>query len=255
MMKTLFQTAFIAMTLALSFPAGAQQPAQVPRIGVLAAVSLASIPARTEAFREGLRRLGYTEGKNLVIESRGVVGKLDRLGDLAAELVRLKVDIIVTTGPTSTRAAKAATSTIPIVMAFDSDPVGSGVVASLARPGGNVTGLSSLAPELSGKQLELLKEIVPKLSRIAVLGTSNQPGNAQALKEMETAAGSFGVHLQYLDVLAAKDIETAFQAVISGHADAVLVLTSPVLNSQRTQTVKLASKSRLPDKHCHWCRW
>jgi len=246
MMKMLFQTAFVAMILALGFPAGAQQPAQVPRIGVLAAVSLASIPARTEAFREGLRRLGYTEGKNLVIESRGVVGKLDRLGDLAAELVRLKVDIIVTTGPTSTRAAKAATSTIPIVMAFDSDPVGSGVVASLARPGGNVTGLSSLAPELSGKQLELLKEIVPKLSRIAVLGTSNQPGNAQALKEMETAAGSFGVHLQYLDVLAAKDIETAFQAVISGHADAVLVLTSPVLNSQRTQTVKLASKSRLP---------
>jgi len=131
-------------------------------------------------------------------------------------------------------------------MAFDSDPVGSGVVASLARPGGNITGLSSLAPELSGKQLELLKEIIPKISRIAVLGTSTQPGNAQALKEMEQAAASFGVQLQYRDVLAVKDIETAFRAASGGHADAVLVLTSPVLNSQRTQTVNLAARSRLP---------
>jgi putative ABC transport system substrate-binding protein len=246
MRKNFFYVAFAVLILVLSLPAGAQQPAKAPRIGLLAAVSLASIPARTDGFRDGLRRLGYTEGRNIIIESRGVVAKLDRLSELAAELVRLKVDVIVTTGPTSTRAAKEATSTIPIVMAFDSDPVGSGVVASLARPGGNVTGLSSLAPELSGKQLELLKEIIPKISRIAVLGTSTQPGNAQALKEMEQAAASFGVQLQYRDVLAVKDIETAFRAASSGHADAVLVLTSPVLNSQRTQTVNLAARSRLP---------
>jgi len=239
MRKNFFYVAFAVLILVLSLPAGAQQPAKAPRIGLLAAVSLASIPARTDGFR----RLGYTEGRNIIIESRGVVAKLDRLSELAAELVRLKVDVIVTTGPTSTRAAKEATSTIPIVMAFDSDPVGS---ASLARPGGNVTGLSSLAPELSGKQLELLKEIIPKISRIAVLGTSTQPGNAQALKEMEQAAASFGVQLQYRDVLAVKDIETAFRAASSGHADAVLVLTSPVLNSQRTQTVNLAARSRLP---------
>ena len=167
------------------------------------------------------------EGKNIVIEWRSAEGKLDRLPALAAELVRLKVDIIVTGGPTATRAAKEATTTIPIVMTQDSDPVGNGFVASLARPGGNITGLSTLAPELSGKRLELLKEIVPKLSRVAVLGTSTNPGNAQALKEMELAAGAFGVKLQYLDVRDPKDIETAFRAASKGRADAVLVLSEP----------------------------
>ena len=141
------------------------------------------------------------EGKNIVIEYRYAEGKLDRLPALAAELVRLKVDVIVTGGPAATRAAKEATATIPIVMAQDGDPVGNGFVASLARPGGNITGLSTLAPELSGKRLELLKEIVPKLSRVAVFGTSTNPGNAQALKEMELAAEALGVKLQYLDVL------------------------------------------------------
>ena len=166
------------------------------------------------------------EGKNIVIEWRYAEGKLDRLPALAAELVRLKVDVIVTAGPTATRAAKEATATIPIVMAQDTDPVGNGFVASLARPGGNITGLSTLAPELSGKRLELLKEIVPKLSRVAVFGTSTNPGNAQTLKEMELAAGAFGVKLQYLDVLGPKDIETAFRAASKGRADAVLVLVS-----------------------------
>jgi putative ABC transport system substrate-binding protein len=136
------------------------------------------------------------EGKNIVIELRSAEGKLDRLPALAAELVRLKVDIIVTAGPAVTRAAKEATTTIPIVMTFDNDPVGNGFVASLARPGGNLTGLSTFAPELSGKQLELLKEIVPRLSRVAVLGTSTVPGYAQVLKEMELAAGALGVKLQ-----------------------------------------------------------
>ena len=148
-----------------------------------------AIAARIEAFRQGLRELGYVEGKNIVIEWRFAEGKLDRLPALAAELVRLKVDVIVTGGSTATRAAKEATITIPIVMTQDNDPVGNGFVASLARPGGNITGLSTLSPELSGKRLELLKEIVPKLSRVAVLGTSTNPGNAQALKEMELAAG------------------------------------------------------------------
>jgi putative tryptophan/tyrosine transport system substrate-binding protein len=181
-----------AMLLALCFLAQAQQPTKIPRIGHLNAPSLSALAARTEAFRQGLRALGYLEGKNIVIEYRYAEGKLDRLPALAAELVRLKVDIIVSTGPSVTRAAKEATSTIPIVMAFDTDPVGNGFVASLARPGGNITGLSTLAPEISGKQLELLKEIVPKLSRVAVFGTSTTPGSAQALREMERAAGAFG---------------------------------------------------------------
>jgi len=186
------------------------------------------------------------EGKNIVIEWRYAEGKLDRLTELSTELVRLKVDVIVTAGPPLTRVAKQATSTIPIVMGLDPDPVGNGFVASLARPGGNITGLSSLSPEISGKQLEILKETVPKLSRVAVLGNSTDPGHSQVLKETEVAAGAFGVKLQYLDVLSSKDIETAFRAASKGRADAVLVLASPVFTSQRTQIVELAVKSRLP---------
>jgi len=237
---------FVVVVLAVAVVAEAQQPKKVPRIGHLNAPSLSALAARTEAFRQGLRALGYLEGKNIVIEYRYAEGKLDRLPALAAELVRLKVDIIVSTGPSVTRAAKEATSTIPIVMAFDTDPVGNGFVASLARPGGNITGLSTLAPEISGKQLELLKEIVPKLSRVAVFGTSTTPGSAQALREMERAAGAFGVKLQYLDVLDPKDIETAFRAAGKGRADAVLVLVSGVAASHRTEIAELAIKSRLP---------
>jgi len=237
---------FVAVLLAVAVIAEAQQPGKIPRIGHLNAPSLSALAGRTEAFRQGLRELGYLEGKNIVIEYRYAEGKLDRLSPLAAELVRLKVDIIISTGPTVTRAAKEATSTIPIVMAFDTDPVGNGFVASLARPGGNITGLSSLAPEISGKQLELLKEIIPKLSRVAVFGTSTTPGNAQQLREMERAAAAFGVKLQYVDVLDPKDIETAFRAASKGRADAVLVLTSGVLADYRTEIAKLAIKSRLP---------
>jgi putative tryptophan/tyrosine transport system substrate-binding protein len=160
--------------------------------------------------------------------------------------VRLKVDVIVTSGPSVTRAVKEATTTIPIVMGFDTDPVGNGFVASLARPGGNITGLSVVSPELSGKQLELLKEIVPKLSRVAVLGTSTNPGNSQALKETELAAGAYKVQLQNLDVLSLKDIETAFRDASKGRAGAVLVLASPIIESHRTQIADLAAKNRLP---------
>jgi len=234
------------MLFALCLSAEAQQPTKVPRIGYLTASSLSAQSARIEAFRQGLRELAYVEGKNIVIEYRTAEGKTERLPDLAAELVRLKVDVIVTGGPTVTRAAKEATSTIPIVMALDFDPVGSGFVASLARPGGNITGLSTLSPEISGKQLELLKEIVPRLSRVAVLGSSTTPGNAQSLRETELAAGAFGVQLQYLDVRDPKDIETAFRAASKGRAEAVLVLASPVLNSHRTQVAELTVKSRLP---------
>jgi ABC-type uncharacterized transport system substrate-binding protein len=236
-----------AMLSALSFPAGAQQPTQVPRIGFLAALSPSAMSGRVEAFRQGLRELGYVEGKNIVIEYRSADGKLDRLPALAAELVRLKVDVIVTGGSVNTRAAKAATSTIPIVMANDNDPVGDGIVASLARPGGNITGLSNFAPELSGKRLEILREVVPKLFRVAVFGNnSTNPGYAQMLRELEPAAKAFKMKLQYLDVLDSKDIETGFRAAAKGRAQAVLTLPRAYLNSQRTQIVELAAKNRLP---------
>jgi putative tryptophan/tyrosine transport system substrate-binding protein len=246
MRKTVISFALTALFYALCLPVWAQQPAKVPRIGYLGGFPLSASAARVEAFRQGLRELGYVEGKNLVIEYRYAEGKFDRLPALAAELVRLKVNIIVTGGPASTRAAKAATSTIPIVMAQDNDPVANGFVASLARPGGNITGLATLSPEIGGKRLELLKEIVPKLSRVAVLGTSTDPANAQLLKEVEFAAGALGVKLQYLDVLDPKDIETAFRDASKGRAEAVLALASPVLISQRAQLADLAVKSRLP---------
>ena len=166
---------------------------------------------------------------------------------LAAELVRLKVDVIVAVGSGDIRAAKEATATIPIVMIQGGDAVGSGFVASLARPGGNITGLSTLRPELSGKRLELLKEIVPKLSRVAVFVSSTSADHAQVLKEIDLAAGAFGVKLQYLDVLSPKDFETAFRAAAKGRADAVLFrVPGPVISSQRTQIAELAVKSRLP---------
>jgi putative ABC transport system substrate-binding protein len=226
--------------------AAAQQPTKVPRIGYLGGTSPSANAARIEAFRQGLRELGYVEGRNMIIEWRHAEAKLDRLPALAAELVRLKVDILVTGGPPATRAAKEATVTIPVVMAFDDDPIGNGFVASLARPGGNITGLSSLAPELSGKQLELLKEILPKLSRVAVLGSSTRPGTAQTLKETELAAGVFGVKVLYLDLISPKDIETGFREAREGRADAMLILSSPIFSSQRTQFVDLAAKSRIP---------
>jgi putative ABC transport system substrate-binding protein len=246
MKKKITVLTLYAMLSALCSSAQAQQPTKIPRIGFLSASSPEALSSRIEAFRQGLRELGYVEGKNIVIEWRSAEGKLDRLPALAAELVRLKVEIIVTAGPSLTHAAKEATSTIPIVMTFDPDPVGSGFVANLARPGGNITGLSTLSPEISGKQLELLKETVPKLSRVSVLGNSTSPGNAQASREMELAAEAFKAKLQHLDVLDPKDIETAFRAASKGRADAILVLPSPVLTSQRTQIVDLAVKSRLP---------
>ena len=247
MNKKLLSFALVAMLFALSLSAQAQQPTKIPRIGYLIAGSPSSYAARSEAFRQGLRELGYVEGKNILIEYRYTEQKLDRLTELAVELVRLKVDVIVTSGPIPTRSAREATATIPIVMSQDPDPVGNGFVASLARPSGNITGLSTLAPELSGKRLELLKEVLPKLSRVAVFGTSTQPGTAQALREVELAAGAFGVKLQYLDVLDPKDIETAFRAASKGRADAVLMMVAGgVAAAHRTEIAELAIKSRRP---------
>ena len=227
--------------------AKAQQPGKIPRIAYLTGSYLSTMTDRTEAFRQGLRELGYVEGKNINIEWRSAEGKIDRLPALANELVRLKIDVIVTGGPAPTRAAKGATSTIPIVMAQDNDPVESGFVASLARPGGNITGLATLAPELSGKRLELLKEIVPKLSRVAVFSSSTSPDNAQVLKELDLAAGPLVVKLQYLDIRSPKDFETAFQAAAKERAEAVLVrVPGPIVSPHRTEVAAFAVKSRLP---------
>ena len=240
--RKLCSFALCVMLLALCSSAEAQQPKKVPVIGYLGG----SGASRIDAFRQGLRELGYVEGKNIVIEYRYSEGKLDRLNELAAELVRLKVDVIVTRGSAATRAAKAATSTIPIVMTLDPDPVGNGFVASLARPGRNITGLSSLAPEISGKQLEILKETVPKLSRVAVFATSTIPGQALQLREIGLAAGPLSVQLQYLDVLGPKDIETAFRAASDQRAEALIVFGGAILAGQRTRIVEFAVKSRLP---------
>ena len=238
--------ALTAILLALCISAQAEQPKKISRIGYLAGITAAAQSARIEAFREGLRELGYSEGKNIIIESRYAEGNADRVRSLAMELVRLKVDVILSAGSSDTLAAKEATATIPIVMAAAGDPVASGFVTSLARPGGNITGLSILAPELSGKQRELLREIIPKLSRVAVFETSTTPGAAQALKEMKLAAQAFGVKLEYLDILAFKDIETAFRAASKAHADAIVALGGPLFNSHRTHIIELATKSRIP---------
>ena len=237
-----------ALLFALCVSVQAQQPKQVPRIGFLT-TSPSTFPDRIEAFRQGLRELGYIEGKSIVIEWRYSEGKNDRLPALAAELVRLKVDVIVAGGPAITVFLKEATSAIPIVMGYHTDPVGTGLVSSLARPGGNITGLSVLSPELGGKRLEILKEIVPKLSRVVVLGSSTLPGNAQILRETEFAAGALGLKLQFVDVLNFKDIETAFRRTVEWRADALLAQGSGILNTHRTQVADFAVKNRLPSMY------
>jgi putative tryptophan/tyrosine transport system substrate-binding protein len=244
--RKLGSLALCAMLLALCLSAQAQQPTKVPRIGFLYAGSPSDQLLRVEAFRQGLRELGYMEGKNIVVEYRHAEGKYDRLPVLVAELVRLKVDVIVTGGGPATRSAKEATKMIPIVMAQDTDPVGSGFVASLARPGGNITGLATLAPEMGGKQLGLLKEIAPKVSRVAVIGNSSIPGDAQALRETVLAAGAYEIYLRYLDVVDPKYIEATFLAAAKGRSDGLLVLGNPNLNAHRKQIVELAVKHRLP---------
>ena len=238
--------ALCAMLFAFCAYAQAQQPTKISRVVFLGGSTASALLQRLEAFRQGLRKLGYIEGKNIVIEYRYGGGEPKRLPAIASELVRSKPDIIVTGGPFSTRAARDATTKIPIVMAFDNDPIGNGFVTSLARPGGNITGLLREYPEISGKQLELIKEIFPRVTSVAVLGNLKEPGNAQALKETETAAHAFGVKLQYFDVRSPDDIETAFKAMRKGHMDAVVVLAGAVFFSERPRLAELAIKNRLP---------
>ena len=226
--------------------AEAQQPAKIPRIGFQTDSPFASIAGRVEGFRQGLRELGYVEGKDILIEWRTSEGKLERRPAIAAELVRLRVDVIVSAGPTVTRALREVTTTIPIVMAQDTDPVGNGFVASLAKPGGNITGLSNQASEMSGKKLGLMKEIVPRLSRVAIIGNSTIPGDALALRETVLAAGAYQVYLSYLDVQDVKDIEPMIRTAAKGRADALLVLGNPIFNLQRQQVIDLVVKHRLP---------
>ena len=225
-------------------PAPAQQPAKIFRIGYLSAVS--PTDQTLGGFRRVLSELGYVEGKNLLIEYRFAEGKLDRLPALAADLVRLKVDVIVTRGPSATRPAKDTTTTIPIVMMQDPDPVGSGFVASLAQPGGNITGLSSYSAELNGKRLELLKETVPKLSRVAVLEHSTNPGNAQALKDIDLAAGMLRVNVLRFDIRDPKSIESVFRAANKERAEGIVVVNNPFVGAIRKQITSLAVKYRLP---------
>jgi putative tryptophan/tyrosine transport system substrate-binding protein len=246
-MKKKFTVLALGATLfALGFSASAQQPTKVPRIAWLTGSTLSSNAHRTEAFRQGLRELGYVEGKNIIIEWRGADGNRDRQSVLVAELVRLKVDVIVTSGGGPTRAAKEATAAIPIVFAQDTDPIGNKFVASLARPGGNITGLSRLAPELTGKQIELLKEVVPKLSRVAIFANLTSPSYSQVLKETKLAAGALAVKLQYLDVQGPKDFGTAFREASKEHANAVLwVVSGNVASPHRKTIAELAIRSRL----------
>ena len=227
-------------TLAAPLAGEAQQPTKVPRVGFLTPAS------GYEPFRQGLRELGYLEGKHLIIEYRFAEGKLDRLPALAAELVRLKVDIVVAVGGPAVHAAKKATETIPIVMATAGDPVDQGFVASLARPGGNVTGLSSLTTDLGGKRLELLKEIIPKLSRVAVLWHPDALGPPLSWKEIQLAAREQGLRLQSLEVRGPEDLDGAFRAASRERAQALVALRSPIVVFERTRITELATKNRLP---------
>ena len=242
MKKSVLCVAFCAMLFALRVAAEAQQQGKVYRIGYLGAGSPKDYVI--EGFRQGLRELNYVEGKNIAIEPRFVGGKLDRLSDLAAEFVRLKVDVIVTGGPTATRAAKGASNTIPIVMMAVGDPVGAGLVASLARPGGNITGLSNLSSDLSGKRIEFLKETIPKAVRVAVL--FNRSTNSQNFKETELVARALGLKLQPLDVRDSNEIDDAFGAAVRGRSGALLLFRNAITSGHQKKIVELAAKHRLP---------
>jgi len=246
MSKRVLRLALCAMLLALCSSAEAQQAARIPRIGILIGASAPFFSARVEALRQRLRELGYVEGKNIVIEYRYAEGKLERLPDLAAELVRLKVDIIVTTG-SNTLLAKKASPTIPIVFALAADPVGDRLVSSLARPGGNITGLSLMAPDLDGKRLELLKEAFPKVAGVAFFWEpgSDTRGN-RALTEMEAAAKALRLKLQSLPVRSLDDFESAFARAKKEHAQALITTPGPLVNSAQRQVLDFAAKNRLP---------
>ena len=235
-----------AMLLALCFPAHAQQSTKVPRIGYLSPGASARLPASFEAFRRGLHELGYVEGKNIVIKHLFAEGKHDQLPRLAAELVSLKIDIIVVVGGQAAEAAKQATTSIPIVFTLVNDPIGAGLVASFARPGGNITGLSSVSQDLSGKRLELLKEAIPKASRVAVMYDPGDPAKIVEFKETQTAAAHLRVQLQALEVRSRDEFDSAFKAATRAKAGAVLVLPTAILIGNHKQIADIAVKNRLP---------
>ena len=226
--------------------ARAQQPSKIPRIGLLSPFSPAATALWHQAFRQGLRDLGWVEGKNISIEYRYAEGRSDRLPDLAADLVRLKVDIIVAAVPADALAAQKATKAIPIVMAAGGDPVAVGLVESLARPGGNVTGLSTMTPDLAGKRLELLKEIVPKLSRVAVLWNPEDRSSALIWREIQRPARELGIQLHSLEVRSANDFDKAFEAATRARAGALAIMPDPVFATNLKRIADLAAKSRLP---------
>ncbi len=227
--------------------AEAQQTKKIPKIGFLVSGSPSSTRevGEVEAFRQGLRELGYVEGQNIAIEYRYAEGVEERLLNLATELVQLNVDLIFASGTTGTQAAKNATKTIPIVMTSVTDPVGTGLVTSLAHPGGNVTGLSNFS-ELSGKQLELLKEAFPKVTRVAVLWDPTNAANPRLLGEMKVAAGGLRITLQPLEVRGPDDFEPAFSAIKKEHASALIVLRNVITYTYGTRIVDLTAKSKLP---------
>ena len=238
----------LALLYALCFYVEAQQPAKIPRIGYVTTSGDTSTPSpNLEPLRQGLRDFGYIEGKNILVEYRYTEGKGDRNPSLVAELVQLKVDVLVVGGPGGLSAAKQATKTIPIVIVTQADPVGSGYIDSLARPGGNITGLTRLTRELSGKRLELLKEVVPKISRVGVLWDADNPEAANGFKEYEAAGRALKIELQSLGVRGPNpDLEGAFQAAAKGRVNALVTINTPVLNRQQKQIVDLAIKNRLP---------
>jgi putative tryptophan/tyrosine transport system substrate-binding protein len=244
MKKKIFFSAVAILILASVYFADAQQPKNVPRIGFLAPATRTGYQHQTDAFLQGLRELGYVEGQNIVIEYRWADGNFERLPELAAELVRLKVDVIVAPGVQAVRAAKQSTTTIPVIFPTVGDAVASGLVASLARPGGNITGLTILSPELSGKRLELLKEAFPRLSRVAVLLDPRQP--PLSFKEAQTAGKSLGLKLQFLEVRDAADVESVFSAMSRARADALITLPHPFLQVHQRQILELVAKSRVP---------
>jgi putative ABC transport system substrate-binding protein len=237
---------FSAMLFALYLPAQAQQPEKVYRIGYLTARSHASESHRIVAFQQGLQELGYVEGKNIVVELRRAVGQREKLRELAAELVRIKVDVIVVSSGTIVPIAREATTTIPIVFTVHADPVGEGAVASLARPGGNVTGLSDLHSVLVTKRLELLKEVVPAASRVAVLLDAGWATHSRQLKDIQAAAPPFGVTVLPFPVTGREDIDRAFGSMRTRGAGGLIVLGAPLIANHRPQIVDLAAKSRLP---------
>jgi putative ABC transport system substrate-binding protein len=227
--------------------AGAQQAGKIPRIGFLLAPPRAALSESVDAFRQGLRELGYVDGQNILIEYRYAEGKFDRLPDLAAELARLKIDLIVAAGGfQAIRAAKNANSTIPIVMTGTLDPVGDAIIASFARPGGNITGLTLGGPELYGKRLELLRETVPKVTRVAVFWYRTTPAVPSYLNEIRASAQAFGLQIQALEVRTPDDFEGVFQAAIKGGARALTVATHPIFTGNRNKILEFAAKNRLP---------